>query len=160
MRFVRWASSAIWEYGHRTWELQQQHEQEHSVCVEGDLTTLEKDNSTSDRSNQVCGEQKMCRWCEPSVAAQGCLPPGANVCVASPRGGFRILWRGWRRRGSGHPSPFWPKSILVHFTLKIYHLNRANWAILWYLGAPKGRKWHICFIFRFGRLYYLLYLGG
>ena len=39
----------------------QQHEQEHSGCVEGDLTEFEKDNSTSNCSSQVWSEQKMCR---------------------------------------------------------------------------------------------------
>ena len=44
--------------------MQQQHEQEHSGCVEGDLTAFEEDNSTSNCSSQVWSEQKMCQCCE------------------------------------------------------------------------------------------------
>jgi len=36
-----------------------------SGYVEGDLTAVEEDNSTSNCSSQVWSEQKMCRWCEP-----------------------------------------------------------------------------------------------
>ena len=46
------------------WEVQQQHEQEHSGCVEGDLTAIQEDNSTWNCSGQVWSEQKMCQWCK------------------------------------------------------------------------------------------------
>ena len=47
----------------RTWELQQQHEQEHSGYAEGDLTIFGEDNSklTPNCSSQVWSEQKICR---------------------------------------------------------------------------------------------------
>ena len=42
-----------------TWELQQQHKQQHSGCVEGDLTEFQEDNSTSNCSSQVWSELGM-----------------------------------------------------------------------------------------------------
>ena len=73
---------------------------------------------------------------------------------------------GWRRRGfRDHPYPSSsarsgaeprPKSNLVHFTLNIYQIER----FLWYLGAPKSRKWHICPILRFRRLYIRFIIFG
>jgi len=49
-----------------TWEVQQQHEQEHSGYVEGDLTAFDEDMFTTvNCSYQVCSEHKICRWCEP-----------------------------------------------------------------------------------------------
>ena len=44
--FVPWASAVTWEYSQdwRTWEQQQQHEQEHSGYFEGNLAAFEEDN--------------------------------------------------------------------------------------------------------------------
>ena len=70
-----------------------------------------------------------------SVVARGCFPPGANVCVAAPGavlgfydggGGAGALDIPPLSSSAGSGAEPRPKSNLVHFTLKIYHLNRAN----------------------------------
>jgi len=47
--YMRCRYGADW----RIWELQQQHEQEHSWCIEDDLTTFGEDNGTWNCSSQV-----------------------------------------------------------------------------------------------------------
>ena len=41
-------------------KVRQQHEQQHSGCVEGDVTAFEEDRS-SNCSSQICSEQRMCQ---------------------------------------------------------------------------------------------------
>ena len=87
---VAWASAAIWEYGQdwRTWELQQQHEQEHSGRIEGDLTALRKTVSLV-HGIAVWSEQKMYRWCEPCqdfvILTQSSELPNALLIISRRR---------------------------------------------------------------------------
>ena len=60
--------------------------QEHSGCAEGDLTEIQRDNSTWNCSSQVWSEQKMCQLCKPyQTQEQGKCNEVVETCMRDRR---------------------------------------------------------------------------